>query len=123
MAQGKPGALDVQSADWIRVVEIQDHIAVRLLRERLGAGESEAVVLAMELEAALLLMDEARGRRIAAARGLNIAGTLGVLVLAKKRNLIPAITPLLERLREAGFRMSEDVYQMARVLAGEGTQV
>jgi hypothetical protein len=116
---GHPGAKEVATAGWIRVEGVRDITAVRILRERLDRGESEAIVLAIELSADLLLIDEARGRRIAEARGLNKTGTLGTLVIAKKRGLISNITPLLDELLARGFRLHKDLYQAVRALAGE----
>lgn len=61
----RPGAIEVTSADWIQIEPIRDRIAVELLKERLDQRESEALVLAIEQAADLLLIDEARGRRVA----------------------------------------------------------
>ncbi len=119
LGHGRPGAKRVEAAIWIRTVDVRDMTAVQLLRERLDAGESEAIVLAIQLEADLLLIDEARGRRIAEARGLNKTGTIGTLISAKRQGLIQSVTPLLDNLIAAGFHMSEDLYRASIALAGE----
>ena len=117
--RGRPGAEEVDTSVWIHEVDVRDVTAVQLLRERLDAGESEAIVLAIQLAADLLLIAEARGRRVAEARGLKKIGTIGTLIAAKNRGLVPEVTPLLDDLRAAGFRMSEDLYRTGRMLASE----
>jgi len=80
------------------------------LREQLDPGEAEAIVLAAELDAKLLLVDERRGRRIAIDRGLEVTGLLGVLAEAKARRLIPQCKPVLDdMIRVAGFWIGDDL--------------
>lgn len=104
---------------WLKEVCVKDKMALELLRERLGSGESEAIILAFETKADLLLMDEERGRRIASSRQINIIGTMGILILAKQKRLIPAVAPLLEELRARDFRMSDDLAGTVLELARE----
>ena len=117
--KGAAGAEEVGNASWINVQAVKNQLAVEFLRERLDAGESEAIVLATELKADLLLMDEARGRRISEAHGINLIGTLGFLAIAKKRGLITKVKPLLEQLISVGFYMSSDLYQVMLEQTGE----
>lgn len=115
----RSGAQEIVLAPWIHRQDVQNTTAVHLLRERLDRGESEAIVLALELQADVLLIDEARGRRIAEARGLKKTGTLGVLVLAKQHGLIPDIAPLLNALIASGFRMDDALYAHIQSLTVE----
>ena len=117
--KGREGSEAVASASWIQVRSVQDSIAVELLQEQLDRGESEAIVLALELAASLLLIDEARGRRVAQSRGLNHVGTVGIIVLAKRKKLIESGTERLDQLREVGFRMDISLYQRAKNLMQE----
>lgn len=84
---------EVSAADWIDVVEVRDTLAVEVLLDELDRGEAETIVLARELNAELVLMDEKKGRRKLLALGMPLMGTLGVLVAAKEAELIPTIRP------------------------------
>lgn len=119
MGLNRPGAREISTATWIQVADVSDSIAVSLLRERLDIGESAAIVLALEQQADLLLMDEARGRRMAQSKNLAHMGTVGILVLAKRQGLLNAVTPALDQLITAGFRMNDDLRETAQKLAGE----
>lgn len=109
----------VNMADWILVRTAQDKIAVQLLNGELDTGESEAIVLARELNADLLLIDERAARRKAAALDLSTIGTLGVLLMAKNQGLIPVLKPLIEQLNQSGFHMSDELYAQVLNSAGE----
>jgi len=81
------------TADWVEVIEPRNRAAVDGLRAELDAGESEAIVLAQQLKASLLLMDERLGRRAAIQLGLDVTGLLGILAEGKKRGLISFMRP------------------------------
>ncbi len=104
------GASELEAVPWLVVTPVSDRLAVEMLLDQLDVGESEAIVLAHELQAGLLLMDERRGRRRAMQSGLTVAGTLGILVQARQQGLVGPLHPLLERLRELPFHMSEKLY-------------
>jgi len=117
--QDETSVAALTAADWIVVQPAQDLLAVQLLREELDAGESEAIILARELDAELVLIDERAARRKARGIGLQTVGTLGVLLMAKDKGLVAGLKPLLDDLRRAGFRMSDDLYRQVLGSAGE----
>ena len=118
-----PGAVEVQTLPWIQkqsVVDSQRVILIQETQENIDLGEAEAIVLALELKADLLLMDERRGRIVATSYGLQITGLLGVLLQAKRKMLIPAVKILMNQLIEqADFRVSDQLYTTILQAAGE----
>jgi len=116
---GQPGAEEVRTATWITINAVKNAHLVLALRQELDAGEAEAIALALESGAVLLLIDERIGRETARHFGLDYTGVIGVLIEAKRRGLIDSIKPYLDRLRDvAGFRIREALYN--RVLQDEG---
>lgn len=98
-----PGAAEVQTLAWIQtqtVANTQSVLDVQANQDDIDLGEAEAIILALELKADLILMDERRGRALAINYGLNITGLLGVLLQAKCNDLIPTVKPLLDQLIE-----------------------
>jgi predicted nucleic acid-binding protein len=94
-------------------------LAPHLLSPRLGAGECEAISLAVEVSAARIILDDRPARRTAQALGLTTIGTLGILLAAKRKGFIPAIRPLTDALGAAQFRASAALIRQLLVDAGE----
>ena len=89
------------------------------LLEELDDGEREAFALAIRLQA-LLIIDEAEGRAVASKLGVKLTGTLGVLVQATRRGLLPRLKPELDRLMvETNFRCADDLIASALKNVGE----
>ncbi len=84
----------------------------------LGAGEQQAIALALT-QASVLLADDWKARRVAQALGVSVTGTAGVLLLAKEKGLLDKVRPHLEAMRRAGYWLSDDFVEMAARLAGE----
>src|SRR5678815_1246619 len=85
-----------------RIEIVQPMPLLRLLKEEVDAGEAAALALGVSLHADLVLMDEMRGRVIARRLGLTVAGTLGVVVRAKRGGMIPAARPIIDQVRTLG---------------------
>jgi len=118
-----PGCDEVVVANWIESHPVQNQALVMALRRDLDRGEAETIALALELEATLVLLDEKEGRHAAQRLGLQVVGTVGVLLEAKAKGLIGAIRPHLDALRQmAGFYLASSVYQYALTLANEASE-
>ena len=117
--RGRPGSEEVREASWIRVVEIRDRPLKRLLQFLLDEGESEVIVLALEVKASLVLLDDREARLQAKRLGLRVTGTLGVLLRAKKLGLIESLREELNKLKKTGFRISRSLEEEILNAAGE----
>jgi predicted nucleic acid-binding protein len=110
---------EVTAADWIETVPVKDRLAVDVLLDEMDAGEAESIILARELNADWVLMDEKKGRRKLKQLGLNKIGTLGILLKAKQIGLSCEIRPDVERLHQQGFSLSTLVIDGILRQAGE----
>lgn len=109
-----PGAGPVEEAvhaGWIQRLTVHDQDAIQRQMGRLHRGEVEVVLGAIEYRIPAVLLDDRYARRLAATYGLEFTGTVGLLLLAKRRGLIDAVRPLLTDLMREGFRMSASLYQ------------
>jgi predicted nucleic acid-binding protein len=105
--------------DWLQVQTVQNQALVSTLRTQVGAGESEAIALALEIKNVPVLLDDKKARRIAEQLNLQVTGTVGLLLKAKKKSIIPAIRPILDALEEVDFRISSRLRTRALELAEE----
>jgi uncharacterized protein len=106
----KRNGFNSEAAKWMVVKAPQDREAVQALYDILDPGESEAIVLAQELHADLLLMDERRGWKVASGKLIPSTGLLGVLAEAKKKGLIEMCRPILDEMtQQAGFWVGREL--------------
>ena len=118
----RPGAKVLAKAfdaGWITLQGVADATAVSELRQLLGPGESEAIILAEQENARFLLIDDARGRRVARTRGVPVVGVAGILLAAKSRGAIAAVGPILDDLSRLGYRLSPGLVDAVLKRAGE----
>jgi uncharacterized protein len=104
---------------WLIIASATDRNRVQELRE-LDAGEAEAIVLAIERRADILLVDERRARKTATAAGLAVTGLIGVVARAKRDGLIDLAKPVLDELiQTARFWIGPDLYREVLQKLGE----
>jgi predicted nucleic acid-binding protein len=110
----------IQIPSWIETRPVINRPLVDSLLFELDEGEAEAIALAIETKADILLLDERRGRKVASRFGLKFIGLLGILIEAKHKGIIEKLKPILNELvSKAGFRVSSQLYAHVLREAGE----
>lgn len=104
---------------WLQVREVKNRVAVELLLADLDLGEAEVVVLAKELKAERVVLDDMEARRFTRRLGWPIIGTIGLLLAARLQGEIPSLREEIERLQQLGFWVSEPLVRKVLQEAGE----
>ncbi len=94
---------------WIKIEKVKDKKYQEFLETQVDLGEASTIALAMEKDNLLLLLDDLKARKLAFKLNLKFTGVLGVIHKAKQIGLIDAIRPLIEKLLQTDFRISENV--------------
>lgn len=117
----KPGTDDILRSKWITIESLQNKMVAKSLEKDIDYGESEAIALALETDADIVLLDDKLARSVAKNLGLNIMGTVGILIWARKAGLIESLrTELHKLLIHGNFRLSDTLIRMALHEVGEG---
>lgn len=115
----RPGGYFVPA--WLQVIsvpaEAQDN--AENLCKKIDAGEAEAISLFSAIRADVLILDDLNGRRHANAVGLPVIGTLGILVNAKQKKIIPSLAPVLDALKEHRYYIDDELLKCALAIAQE----
>lgn len=105
--------------EWVNIVAVKDKTRQQLLEMQIDKGESSAIALALETPDCTIILDDYKARRIAERLGLNLTGTIGVIVKAKLRGVVPSVKPLLGSIKQTNFRLSPELESLALNAAGE----
>ncbi len=115
----KQASEEIRLANYLKIVEAKDTDLVNILLGYLGKGEAEVIALSKEIKADIVLVDEKRARKSARRVGFKVMGILGLLLVAKKKGLIPLLRPFIDELLREGFRLSDQIIETALEKAEE----
>lgn len=107
------------SLDWIRVDKIKNQMAKTMYKTQLHDGEVEVMILAKEVAADVVIIDDANAKKHAKYLGLPVTGTLGVLIKAKQKGYINELRPILQRMVESGIYLSQSLIELCLKQVGE----
>ncbi len=105
--------------DWVEIRAATDKYSRQILEMKIDQGEASAIALALETTESLVILDDYKARKIAEQLGLEITGTIGVIIKAKLLGIIPSIKPYLIKIRKTDFRLSNDIEIQALKEANE----
>ncbi|WP_218836725.1 DUF3368 domain-containing protein [Hydrotalea sp. AMD] len=105
--------------EWVEIVEVKDKSKQQILELQIDKGESSAIALALEIPDSTIVLDDIKARNIADKLGLNYTGTIGIVVKAKLKGIIPSIKPIMAKIRQTDFRLSAEIELQALLLANE----
>jgi predicted nucleic acid-binding protein len=108
----------IQETSWLHCVP-KSPIPADIARWSLGAGESAVLAWARSHSGCIAILDDGKGRKLAQDLGLPLIGTLGIVLRAKRRGLIPHARPVVERMIANGMYLSPSVVQKSLALMGE----
>jgi predicted nucleic acid-binding protein len=109
---GLSGAEEIRSADFIIVLQVQNKMAVSLLKGHLDLGETEVIVLAKENDVRAVLIDDRKARKYAQAAEIKVLGTLFLLHIGLKRGLIiDSYEELVSKLKKAGMHVADHILE------------
>lgn len=105
--------------DWIEVKDVSDKDKQKILELQIDRGESSAIALAMETPNCTIIIDDIKARKIAHQLGLTYTGTIGILIKAKLQGIIPSIKPLITKIKQTNFRLTDELESQALSQANE----
>jgi predicted nucleic acid-binding protein len=105
--------------EWVEIAEFKDKYRQTILELQIDKGESSAIALALETPDSVVILDDYKARKIAERLGITFTGTIGVIIKAKLSGIIPSIKPLLEKIKQTDFRLSDEIETQAMKEAGE----
>jgi predicted nucleic acid-binding protein len=111
-------AVALNNTDWL-VVQETPPVQNVIQNWDLGLGESAVLAWGYANPGTEVILDDLAARRCAATLGIPVRGTLGIVITAKQRGVIPAARPVLEQLRLCGMYLSDRVINQALALIGE----
>jgi predicted nucleic acid-binding protein len=97
--------------DWINIKSPSDNHYQHILEMDLDPGEASAIALSLEIDNAILIIDDLKGRKVADKLRLKYSGTFGLILRAKKQGIVASIRPILDKIRETNFRFSESLFE------------
>ena len=108
-----------QLPEWFLITNANNKDYQKNLEKEIDKGEASAIALAIELKDVTVILDDYKARKIAIQLGLEITGTIGVIIKAKKNGIISSILPILAKLKATNFRLNEELEIYAIKEAGE----
>lgn len=109
----------IKNANWLHSYNVANKNLITALQSELDNGESEAIALALETNADLILLDDAEAREKARLYNLKITGTLGILLRAKKQGKLKSFTDVMEDLLKTGFWINPSLKRRLLIEAKE----
>lgn len=109
----------ILKSEWIKILEVQDKSDRKIYQAKLHDGEVEVMMLAKEISADLLIIDDNAAKKFAKFLGFKVTGTLGILLKARSEKIISEVRPILDKMLAEKFYISDKIINLVLKTAGE----